>query len=167
MMGTTGPLGGSTSTTADAELRRPFRRMLVLVALLGYPLFVLAWLFLPAAGITGLPWAIAVAVLGLAVLMAAAMLYLFRRSMAQAPDAMLDERQVRIRDRAYLTAYQVFAGITLVALLLLGIGADALDTPITLTFDVLQPVIWGTILYGIVLPSAVVAWQEPDLDVEA
>ncbi|HEX5829301.1 MAG TPA: hypothetical protein VFY23_17365 [Candidatus Limnocylindrales bacterium] len=165
-MNMTGPLGGSTSRDADAELRRPVRRLLVLVAMLGYPLLVVAWLGLPAAGITGLPWAIAVGAIGLAVLMASFTLYQFRRSMAQSPDAMLDERQVRVRDRAYLVAYQAFAGMTLIVLLLLGIGADALDAPVTLTYDVIQPLIWGAILYGMVLPSAVVAWQEPDLDGE-
>lgn len=166
-MRTTGPLGGATARNADAELRRPIRRILVVVAMLGYPVLVLAWLGLPAVGVTGLAWAVLVGAIGLAVLLSAATLYLFRRSMAQSPDAMLDERQVRIRDRAYLAAYQVFAGITLIGLLVLGIGGDALDAPVTLTFDVMQPLIWGAILYGMILPSAVVAWQEPDLDEEA
>jgi uncharacterized membrane protein len=158
--------GRSKLREADMELRRPVRRVLVLVTLLGYPLFVAAWLGLPAAGVTGLAWALVVAAIGFAVIVGAATLYVFRRSMAQAPDAQLDERQVRIRDRAFLVAYQVFAGLTLLGLLVVGIGSDAIDRPITLTYDTMQPLVWGVILYGIILPSAIVAWQEPDLDRE-
>ncbi len=156
----------SKSREADFELRRPIRRVLVLVTLLGYPVFVAAWLGLPAAGVTGLGWALVVALIGFAVILGAALLYLFRRSMAQAPDAQLDERQVRIRDRAFLVAYQLFASLTLLGLIVVAIGSDVIDSPITLTYDIMQPVIWGAILYAIVLPSAVVAWQEPDLDRE-
>jgi uncharacterized membrane protein len=148
---------------ADMELSRPIRRLLVVAAMLGYPLFVLAWVGLPAAGVTGIAWGATVAAIGLVVILSAAQLYLFRRSMAQSPDALLDERQVRIRDRAYLVAYQVFAALTMLGLIVVGIGSDALDRPVVVDFDVVQPLIWGAVLYGIVMPSAVVAWQEPDL----
>ncbi|HYO43286.1 MAG TPA: hypothetical protein VES19_08825 [Candidatus Limnocylindrales bacterium] len=146
-----------------AELRRPVRKMLVLVAMLGYPVFVLAWVGLPAAGMTGIAWAVTVGALGLGVILAAMALYQFRRSMAQAPDAQLDERQIRVRDRAYLEAYRVFALIVLLVLLVGGIASDVLEPPITLTYDVVQPLVWGALLYSMFLPSAVVAWQERDL----
>jgi hypothetical protein len=153
--------------TPRPELTRPIRRVLVLVSMLGYPVFVLAWVGLPAAGITGIPWAVTVAALGLGVILSSLALYQFQRSMAQAPDAQLDERQIRVRDRAYLEAYRVFAVIVLLVLLLGGIAADGLEEPITLTYDVVQPLIWGALLYSMFLPSAVVAWRERDIPVEA
>jgi hypothetical protein len=139
------------------------RRLLVLVALLGYPLFVGAWAGLGGDRIPVLAWGLMVGLLGAGVLGASWALYRFRRAMAQAPNAMLDERQVAVRDRAYLDAYRLFTSITLLVLVVAAIGADLADVSVELSFEVLQPIIWGTILYAIVLPSAVVAWREPDL----
>jgi hypothetical protein len=159
-----------TQSPAEAadhrELRLPARRVLVLVSMLGYPVFVFAWTGLPAAGITGIPWAVTVAALGLGVILSSLALYQFRRSMAQAPDAQLDERQIRVRDRAYLDAYRAFAVIVLLVLFVGGIVADWLEPPIPLTYDVVQALMWGALLYSMVLPSAVVAWQERDIPIE-
>jgi hypothetical protein len=152
-----------TGSIAAAEPSLRVRRAIVLVAMVGYPAFVAAWVGLPLLGVTGIAWGIAVGVLGLGVLLAALALYQFRRAMAQAPDTQLDERQVRVRDRAYLDAYRVYATVVMLVLLIGAILADGLDQPVALTFDLVQPLIWGAILYGMILPSAVVAWQEPDL----
>jgi len=69
-----------------------------------------------------------------------------------------------VRDRAYLESYRVFVAVVLVGLLVVGIGSDVVDRPLLVDFDVVQPVLWAGILYGMLLPSAVVAWGEPDLD---
>jgi hypothetical protein len=84
--------------------------------------------------------------------------------MAQAPDEQLDEREVAVRDRAYLESYRVFTGFTAVAVLLAAIAPDVLDRPIEYTFETVQPVFWGVLHYALVLPSAFVAWREPDID---
>jgi hypothetical protein len=152
-----------SGNVAVAEPSLVVRRAIVLAGMAGYPAFVAAWVGLPRLGVTGIPWAIAVAVLGLGVLFASMALYQFRRAMAQAPDTQLDERQIRVRDRAYLDAYRVFALLVMVVLVVGGIAADALDQRVELTFDLVQPLIWGAILYGMILPSAAVAWREPDL----
>jgi hypothetical protein len=163
----------TTNTNGDAlgfaapETSRPIRRALVGAALAGYPVFVAAWVGLPALGVTGIPWAIVVGALGLGVILAATSLYQFRRRMAQSPDRDLDERQIAIRDRAYLVSYRVFCAIVLVGLLVVGILPDVLDRPLALTFETVQPLFWGAFLYSIILPSAAVAWQEPDLPAEA
>ena len=147
------------------ELSLTVRRALVFVALAGYPLFVAAWLVLRDV-LPGIAWAAVVAILGLAVLLSAYALYAFRRSMAQAPDDQLDERQVRVRDRAYLDSYRVFSALTLLGLLLFGILPDVLDRPLEVTYETVQPLLWGALLYSLVLPSAFVAWAEPELPVE-
>ena len=140
------------------------RRVLVAVALASYPVFVAAWLGLPAVGVVGVPWAVGV-LAALAVLVVANLaVYRFRRAMAQAPETQLDERQVAVRDRAYLEAYRIFSALVMAVLLIVGITPDAIDRPLQVTYDAVQPLLFGVILYGIILPSAVVAWGEPDLD---
>lgn len=157
------PASATTRQSIDGWTRAR-RRGLVVIALLSYPLLVAAWLGLPAAGVTGIPWAIAVLAASGLMLLSNYGLYAFRRSMAQAPDADLDERQVAVRDRAYLEAYRIFAAIMLLGLLIVGILPDAIDRPLDVTYETVQPFLLGAILYSIILPSAVVAWGEPDLD---
>lgn len=164
----------STQRPATAATQRaPFgidamprarRRVVVALALVAYPAFVGAWLGLPAIGIVGLPWALVVGALALLLMLSAFAVYAFRRRLAQSPDGDLDERQVAVRDRAYLESYRVFVAVVLLGLLVVGIGSDAVDRPLLVTFDVVQPVLWAAILYGMLLPSAVVAWRETDLD---
>lgn len=147
----------------DAELPRRQRRILVAVALLGYPTSVFLWTL--AQSWLGLP-GLAMGILGLALVPAYAYagwrIYDFRARLAQAPDHDLDERQVRVRDRAYLEAYRIFAGVTLVAVVGLAILPDLLDRPVAFTYDVAQWWVVGTFLVSLLLPSAVVAWNEPE-----
>jgi hypothetical protein len=150
--------------SADIELPRRIRRPLAVVAVVGYPAAVFCWtiaqtwlgLAPPVGGIAGLA-------LILGSLFAMWRIYAFRSHLAQAPDAQLDERQVQIRDRAYLDSYRIFVGVTLVALVLLGLVPGMVDKPLTLTFDVVNWFVTGAVLISLVLPSAVVAWREPDL----
>jgi hypothetical protein len=140
------------------------RRVVVAVALLSYPVFVATWLGLPAVGVVGVPWAVAVLAALALVVVTNLSVYRFRRSMAQAPETDLDERQVAVRDRAYLEAYRIFSALVMGTLLFVAIVPDAIDRPLQVTYDTVQPFLLGVILYGIILPSAVVAWGEPDLD---
>jgi hypothetical protein len=142
---------------------RSLRRVLVVGVLAGYPLFVAAWVGLPELGVTGLVWTIVVAGLGLGVMLGALGLYQFQASMAHVPDAQLDERQIGIRDRAYLVSYRILATLMLLGIFAFSIAPDVLDRPLAVTFETMQPLMWGALLYSLILPSAVIAWQEPDL----
>jgi len=138
---------------------------MAILAIAGYPLALIVGLVLAPKldVIPGLG-----AVLGLAILavtmFAMYQLYRFRSQMAQAPDDRLDERQRQIRDRAYVDSYRWFVLITLLTLVALSLGPTLLDAPITLTFEVANWFIVGIVLISIALPSAVVAWREPDLE---
>jgi formate hydrogenlyase subunit 3/multisubunit Na+/H+ antiporter MnhD subunit len=148
----------------DGEIPQRVRRPLAILSIAGYPIAVLVWMVIGPA--LGLHQAIA-AVVGLtllaATLFAAYRLYRFRSKMAQAPDDQLDERQRQIRDRAYVDSYRWFVLMTLVVLIAAGILPDLLDRPIELTYEVVNWFVMGAILISIALPSAVVAWREPDL----
>ncbi len=89
---------------------------------------------------------------------------------ANQPDAVLDERQQRVRDRAYLHSYQGLAAVFTLAAVY---GAIAWDSQAKLglwlpsTWNQVQAVLWGVLLLCITLPAAVVAWTAPDLPGEA
>jgi len=91
----------------------------------------------------------------------------FRGQLAQAADHQLDERQVAIRDRAYLDRYRLLAALVLGTLVGVAIVHDILGRTVTLGFDTINWYVMGFILISIALPSAVVAWREPDLPMEA
>jgi hypothetical protein len=150
---------------AEGEIPRRQRRWLAIVAVAGYPIALAAWLVIGPR--VGLPPGLA-AIVGLALLavtmFAMYRLYLFRSKMAQASDEMLDERQRQVRDRAYVDSYRVFVLITLVTLIALTLGPTLFDEPIALTYEVANWVIVGVVLIALTLPSAVVAWHEPDLE---
>ena len=141
---------------------RSTRRIAVVAALLAYPVLLLAWLGLPGMGVHVVVWASSViAALGILVIVVRG-LWSWRNSLAQQPDAMLDERQIAVRDRAYLVGDRLFVTGTMLVLLLLGMGADIFDPVITLTFETVQPFFWAVVHYGVVLPSAAVAWSLPE-----
>ena len=89
---------------------------------------------------------------------------------ANEPDDALDEREQRVRDRAYLRSYQALA-----ALVVLGgvYAALAWDTRarwglwLPQTWNEVQAVFCGLLLLAMTLPAAVIGWTEPDLPVEA
>jgi hypothetical protein len=89
--------------------------------------------------------------------------YQFRSRLAQAPDAQLDERQLQIRDRAYVESYRIFVTVTIAALMVAGILPGLLDHPLTFDYTVANFFVVGAVILSIALPSAVVAWREPDV----
>jgi MFS family permease len=97
----------------------------------------------------------------LALLTAVAAWALLRRAIgtvADMPDDQLDERQVGVRDRAYLSSYRVIGGLIglLVAATVLwdAFDIDQVDT-------VLVQTVGGAVLFlMIALPSCIVGWTE-------
>lgn len=146
------------------EFSREGRRILAIFASLGiaatlYAVFGLEQGYVLVEG--GLR-AMIVGGLAIVTLVAWLFLYRFRASLAQASDDRLDERQVQVRDRAYLDSYRILAGLVVAGLLLLGILPQIAGHPVALSFDVVLPFLLGAILYALLIPSAVVAWTEPE-----
>jgi hypothetical protein len=117
----------------------------------------LAWLFLPslaALGVIGIAvgvwWALRMSV----------------RVVADLPEEYLDERQARVRDRAYVEAYRWFAGLTLAAAtaaLIWFVFASENDVvSIDLTWGVAMAIFWTFEGLALTLPSIVLALREPD-----
>ena len=78
------------------------------------------------------------------------------RQIADAPDELIDERQQRVRDNAYLHAYRIMAAVITLTFIATGFGLR-----IDFGSDDQTPgLIVGTIFLMAALPSAVIAWGE-------
>jgi hypothetical protein len=83
------------------------------------------------------------------------------RGIADAPDELLDERQIKIRDTSFRYAYYGFGYIVLVLLLLMNVGPEV---------KMFQPegndgsyLMISMCFLGSSLPSMVMAWRERDI----
>jgi len=83
------------------------------------------------------------------------------RGIADAPDELLDERQIKIRDTSFRYAYYGFGYIVLVLLLLMNLGPEV---------KLFQPegndgsyLIISMIFLCAALPSMILAWRERDI----
>ena len=134
-----------------------------LVALVGGALI---W-FMPEDSGTG--FAASLVALGLYLLLLGAGWYLLRQStrlIADAPDALLDERTVAERNRSYLPAYRILTTALMIGwIFVMGYTAAGAelglpDDPyvVELTLKQLQALLWGTLFYVSALPSMALAW---------
>lgn len=145
-----------TDTRFNVLRGRVGRRVLVGLMIVVIVLGPVAWL----AG--GSLWGI-VSVVAAAVLWWA--LQISVRTVADLPEEFLDERQERVRDRAYVEAYRIFAGVMvvgasagLVAFIVLGQDPDT--WAITLTWDAVSAVFWAVMACALAMPSMVLALRE-------
>lgn len=87
------------------------------------------------------------------------MLYLLIRKpvrlIADAPNDLLDERQIAVRDAAHTTAYRILS-IVSVAFMIVFTLVDPLERGL--------PLIFGFLMLAAPLPSMVLAWTLPSED---
>jgi len=144
-----------------ASIPRRTRRLLVLETFLGYPLLVAGHTLLVMTDRVPVTlWApVAIALMALS-LIGVAIVYSWAKPRADS-SARLDERQRAMLDRAHVIGYGVLG--TVITLLS---GALALvasfDGPILVTMEGLTPFLIALGLYLPILPSAILAWIEPD-----
>ncbi|GAA1727816.1 hypothetical protein [Microcella frigidaquae] len=127
---------------------------LMIVMLIAIPI---AWLTLPALAALG--------VIALAVVVWWA-LRMSVRVVADLPEEYLDERQARVRDRAYVDAYRWFAGITLTAataalVWFVVVSSDDV-VALELTWGGAMAIFWTFEGLALTLPSIVLALRERD-----
>lgn len=78
--------------------------------------------------------------------------------------AELDELEIQLREKAYASAYHIFAGLVSVAVLYVTIASGAredLNLWIPSNYDQWTAVLWGVLLSAMILPTAVLAWRLP------
>lgn len=79
------------------------------------------------------------------------------RQIADAPDELIDERQQRVRDNAYLHAYRILA--TVIAVIFVGAAFGLVNLGFSNEYQSTGLIV-GTIFLIPTLPSAVIAWGE-------
>lgn len=85
------------------------------------------------------------------------------RGMADLPEAYVDERMRSVRDRYYRLAYLTLAGLVLPVLVGLYIAADARLVQWRPEARHLHALFWVVQLTAMMLPSMLVAWNEPEV----
>lgn len=85
-----------------------------------------------------------------------------RRDLANETDAALDERERQVRDHAYRFAYVGVASAFMLLITYAAIVHDSGRGWLPRTWNESQAIVWGVLLLTWTLPSAVVAWTEPD-----
>jgi hypothetical protein len=144
-------------TRWDWMRTRRARRAIVGVMIAMLVAIPLAWVFLPSLAALGV------------VAIAAIVWWALRMSVrvvADLPEEYLDERQARVRDRAYVESYRWFAGITLAAAtgaLIWFVFASENDVvTVDLTWNVAMAIFWTFEGLALSLPSIALALREPD-----
>lgn len=142
---------------------RRVRRGLVLATATGYPLVLLGYATLVVSGRLPLAaWAPFATVLTGSTVVGVIAIHACVRGRADLGMGHLDERQARLRDRAWTLSYATVVVAIAVALVGLMIVRSTSGTDVVLSGDVIGYVATMAAIYLPVLPAAVLAWIEPD-----
>lgn len=142
-----------TDTRFNWLRRRTGRRVLVVAMAVTIAVGPVAWI----AG--GSVW-------GIASVCATALLWwalrISVRTVADLPAEFLDERQERVRDRAYVEAYRILAAIAVVGasaglLAFIVLGQDPDTWSLTLSWNAVSAIFWALTASALALPSMVLA----------
>ena len=148
--------------------RRSRRRALVVVLYASYALLVTCFALAERSGV-GLIFAAGLLPSGLALMSAfwaisqLALPYATEGTGRNEP--LVDERQLQVRDRAFYRAYQILSSVFGLWVVYEGIARtnERQWFWVPQTFDQYQAIVWGYLLVSMTLPSALIAWTEPDL----
>src|SRR5215467_9409425 len=157
----------STTITSRVEyLPRSRRRLLVAVALVGYPVAVAALVGLKHTGLNR--WLILAVflLLLLPALAALAVGYRYARGRIDGRRARLDERDLALRQQAYALSHRVLTVILIAATAITEIYLTSGNT-LQLDANTFWPAATWVIVYLPALPSLMLAWIETDQPADA
>ena len=152
--------------TVDQHLGRGQRRLLVAAIYLGLVTYVVEALMAESTW-----WLSVVGFFGFfaTIVIHFSLLLPFTQRIADEKESKLDERQAAVRNRAHRTAYQILGSVVMLALVYtsisLGYFSNQLWTP-EITADNASTIAMGAVFFIITLPTAIIAWNEPDLEPE-
>ena len=84
------------------------------------------------------------------------------RMIADDTDAALDERQLALRNAAYLDAYRIVSATAVLGVIWVAIGVDKGLWWTPRTYNEWNDVFWGLFILTTSLPAAFLSWREPD-----
>ncbi len=148
------------------RLPRRVRRLIVMISLLGLP-GMYAWsAFWLTTSVPKLVWGPISFLLIAATAGGALLLYLFVRDRADMR-ASLDERQRQLRDRAMVLSYQVLSAVVILAVAIVAVAVLGVGRVVTLDGAVVGGAAISVGVLIPLLPTAALAWIEPDAPAEA
>lgn len=148
--------------------RRSRRRSLVVVLYASYALLVTCFALAERSGF-GLIFAAGLLPSGLALMSAfwaiSQLALPYATEGSGRNEQLVDERQLQVRDRAFYRAYQILSSVFGLWVVYEGIARtnERQWFWVPQTFDEYQAIVWGYLLVSMTLPSALIAWTEPDL----
>lgn len=151
--------------------RRSRRRRAVIALYVGYPAFVaLLWLGsqLRHADASTLALATILPLVASVAAMLTGGYVLLSRTAINLPnilERMLDERQRLVRDGAYRVAFRIVSGVLLVAALYMFMALSA-GWPLPRSGEAGHAIFWAVFVVTTTLPTAIIAWTEPDREDE-
>jgi hypothetical protein len=157
----------SITITGKVEyLPRPRRRLLVAVALTGYPVAVTALAALKHTSLNR--WFILALFLALVLPTVAALAvgYRYARGRIDSRCARLDERDLALRQQAYALSHRVLTAILIAATAVIEVYLTSGNT-LRLDANTFLPAAMWVILYLPALPSLMLSWIETDQPADA
>jgi len=148
------------------RLSRRTRRILAIGTLVGLPAM-FAWSsFWLTTDVSSLVWGpVSLALIGLTVV-GAIVLYRFVRNRADLPGHGLDERQLRLRDQAWVMSYQVLSAVVIAVVAFVGVQVLGLGNELTIDASVANALVLCLATLVPLLPVTSLAWVEPDAVVD-
>lgn len=153
-----------TQTFHAPLLKQSVRRWLVIGCYGGYASLVLAWIFVAPP----LLRSVSLVLFGLTCVICMGMLLMPNiLGISDGVEQLLDERQRAFRHAMYVNAYQVLGALLMMVGLYVYIASDSKTWWLPQSSLELQAVFWGTQVFVMTLPAALIAWLEPDPHEEA
>jgi hypothetical protein len=152
---------GSVVTRIERLSRRK-RRVLAAATLLGLPAM-FAWsTFWMGTAVPSIIWGpISFVLIGITVV-GSFVLYRSVRDRADMPGGRLDERERKLRDRAWILSYQVLSAVVVAAIVAVGISVFIMGRSVTLDASSVNALVLCVGVLLPILPAAALAWIEPD-----
>lgn len=148
------------------RLPRRVRRLIALISLAGLPAMYAWSAFWLTTPVPKIVWGPVSFLLVGATAGGSLVLYRFVRDRADLR-ANLDERQRQLRDRAMVLAYQVLSGVVVLAVVGVAIQVLVMGRVVTLDAGVVGALAISVGVLIPLLPTAALAWVEPDAPPEA
>lgn len=145
------------------RLSRRWRRVLVAATLVGLPAMY-AWSgYWTTTTVPSIVWGPITFLLFGTTLVGAFVLYRYARDRAAMPGPGLDERERQLRDRAWILSYQVLSVVVVALVAALVIPVLGFGQPVTVDANLATA---AALCLGVLLPllpTATLAWIEPDI----
>ena len=153
--------------TRIERLSQRTRRVLAAATLLGLPAM-FAWsTFWTGTTVPSVIWGpISFVLIGLTVV-GSFVLYRYIRDRADMPGGRLDERERKLRDRAWILSYQVLSAVVVGAIVAVGVLVFIMGRTVTLDASLVNVLVLCVGVLLPILPGAALAWIEPDRIEEA